>query len=753
MAIRLPANKDYAFFYHFLRSYVVILFVPLIVGSLIYMEISSSIKEETFEKNKIILEQTGSVVERYVEQIEKNVQILSMNPNLDNIAINAIYNSNEVYYDKWKIIEQLKLYKVIMNNYVKGFIVYPKDCDFVITEMSSYDVEAFYLNHFKYSGMDAPTWDRYLKSEFFEGDFLPEGEVEFHLQKFHAIPYIKTIPVARSDSSNGIIVALIDSSFIKNMLINIDIGSEGWLDVADNEGNMIISVRGNSYSDIYEMNEIPGTNEYLINGKRMIVTKVVSPLINWEYTVFVPSGYALENANRTRNLIYIFLSASILIGLIFASRFSYMNQKPLREILSSIRKLNKKQKEEKQNLDYVKDSFRDLVEDNNLLQRKINEQIPVIKAAYLDKLLKGFYGTDEKMEAVFSQEEFNVKGKLFNVAVIKMLWIEESMYHMNIIRATINSLIARISENGIHSHYIDEDKIALIFCFEDDKPETCKIEVESYLRQIYDFVKKEFATEMVIGIGKFNKDISGVSKSFEEALQVLDGFNIGKSIIWFESTKSSNVYYYNLNVETKLYYLVKQNDTLQVNNILKDLYYKNFFEKKLSTEMSWLFIEELIATLIKIGAGEIEDEYIDELLSYSKNRISVDLAYEKIIYMYELCCEKLNRNKADKEKQLIVNIVEFVDNNFTDPGMSLSFVADKFGISEPYLSVKFKEAVEDTFSGYVEKRRIQSACEILDSDLGMLINEIPFKVGYTNDSTFRRAFKRVTGINPKEYKK
>ena len=84
--------------------------------------------------------------------------------------------------------------------------------------------------------------------------------------------------------------------------------------------------------------------------------------------------------------------------------------------------------------------------------------------------------------------------------------------------------------------------------------------------------------------------------------------------------------------------------------------------------------------------------------------------------------------------------------------MCLAGVADRFGISEQYLSSLFKQNQGINFSTYVEDVRIDKAKDYLKTT-GLSVGEIAGLVGYGSTNSFCRAFKRVTGINASEYRK
>ena len=63
----------------------------------------------------------------------------------------------------------------------------------------------------------------------------------------------------------------------------------------------------------------------------------------------------------------------------------------------------------------------------------------------------------------------------------------------------------------------------------------------------------------------------------------------------------------------------------------------------------------------------------------------------------------------------------------------------------------FKEYFGVTFSEYLEQLRIRNACACLKE--GMAVKDVAVRVGYSSDYSFRRAFKRVTGLPPSDFQK
>ena len=83
--------------------------------------------------------------------------------------------------------------------------------------------------------------------------------------------------------------------------------------------------------------------------------------------------------------------------------------------------------------------------------------------------------------------------------------------------------------------------------------------------------------------------------------------------------------------------------------------------------------------------------------------------------------------------------------------LSLARVADFVTISPNYLSEEFKRVTGSKFVDYIARTRVEKACELL-SISNLRISEIAFEVGFQSLSQFNRAFKKLSGKSPTEYR-
>lgn len=108
--------------------------------------------------------------------------------------------------------------------------------------------------------------------------------------------------------------------------------------------------------------------------------------------------------------------------------------------------------------------------------------------------------------------------------------------------------------------------------------------------------------------------------------------------------------------------------------------------------------------------------------------------------------------KLELTAQRIQDVKEYVLEHIDDISMTVSSIAEAFQVSQPYLSAQFHKYSGQNLSDYIHLVRTEQA-GILIETTDMPISQLIGKVGYTNLTTFYRAYKKYQGITPGQLRK
>lgn len=115
-----------------------------------------------------------------------------------------------------------------------------------------------------------------------------------------------------------------------------------------------------------------------------------------------------------------------------------------------------------------------------------------------------------------------------------------------------------------------------------------------------------------------------------------------------------------------------------------------------------------------------------------------------------ICIEMIRREESSNKRQL-ENIMHFIDDNFANPMLDLTMVADRFGMSIYKLSRVFNESIGTGFRKYITELRIKKSKNLL-SVTDKSIKEIAYEIGFRDVSYFIKVFKNICGITPNKFK-
>lgn len=108
------------------------------------------------------------------------------------------------------------------------------------------------------------------------------------------------------------------------------------------------------------------------------------------------------------------------------------------------------------------------------------------------------------------------------------------------------------------------------------------------------------------------------------------------------------------------------------------------------------------------------------------------------------------QGQKEHEDEPVKKIQEFIENNFQEK-ITIDQLASMQAIGRRNLERRFKKATSNTIVEYIQRVKMEAAKISLESSREN-INEVMYKVGYTDNKAFRTTFKRITGLSPIQYR-
>ena len=110
-----------------------------------------------------------------------------------------------------------------------------------------------------------------------------------------------------------------------------------------------------------------------------------------------------------------------------------------------------------------------------------------------------------------------------------------------------------------------------------------------------------------------------------------------------------------------------------------------------------------------------------------------------------------NKKEMKSSNSTVIEAKRYVQENYFDSKLSTKVLADHVYLTPTYLSSLFKKATGKTINEYIVETRICKSKEFL-VNYQLKLYEVARHVGYTDANYYAKIFKKITGLNPSEYR-
>ncbi|MCI5699911.1 MAG: AraC family transcriptional regulator [Lachnospiraceae bacterium] len=149
----------------------------------------------------------------------------------------------------------------------------------------------------------------------------------------------------------------------------------------------------------------------------------------------------------------------------------------------------------------------------------------------------------------------------------------------------------------------------------------------------------------------------------------------------------------------------------------------------------------------------IIENAFNEILSAEASAANTDLHY--IGYLYIILSSIINTSSSEiamkQSHGYIKEAISYIKANYHTE-ISIEDISKSLSLDRKYFSKLFKMELNLSPSEYLMQFRISKACELLQTT-NMTISEIAVTVGYSNQFSFSRVFKKHLGMSPTDFRK
>lgn len=389
------------------------------------------------------------------------------------------------------------------------------------------------------------------------------------------------------------------------------------------------------------------------------------------------------------------------------------------------------------------------------LQADHHQNMQIVREQILSGLVSGGKSGREY------EQELSKIGVAFSNSNMRVAVVELQAEREKNESALYSFVLCNIAEEIVHKHraglaFIDSNNQTYVI-LESDKPKEFEKLTHKTLKEIQTQVVACTKGKCHIGVGCVVHSIEELHVSCEEAKRAAEYqylFPVNH-ITYIEDTLVEErieiePHIRNISIAVRADSEAGIKETLdQLENKIKESYIRK--------SKVILYIQRILLELHRVLEtaemfGQEEQRREEEFLTDIEAKESVEAAF---LSLFQYCGRIRNRllsGKEDGSRRVVLKAQEYIEQNYSDADLSLNLICSYLAISPSHFSNLYKNGTGETFLETLNRVRMEKAKELL-CNTGLKNYEIAGRVGYRDPHYFSIAFKKATGMAPKEYAK
>lgn len=405
------------------------------------------------------------------------------------------------------------------------------------------------------------------------------------------------------------------------------------------------------------------------------------------------------------------------------------------------------------------------VNDMSLVSAEYNKNIELVKASFLNSLLTeyNFEESEAGLIEFLSTHELNFLNKekvLFTVRFSEPYTLQNktqrnSEFQRFSLFQIIQDIIKKYSKNVV---FLFSSYVVCILTGTSDELNDIK---DIFAKDVIDTTKKLLNKDVVIGGSDNYIDIYETRKAYRDTLTALDYTNseTGENSVFIgdvEKTSSRPEFLYKID-EGSFILALKTNDKNYVSETLKDCFVDDYYINHnrtpiLRTVISIVYVNCIRA--LRETVGEVNDkvnqwyQQIFEAVLYDDLKV----IYKELSKFCVYIMEEIIKNRTQLKNSLVIQSLEYLEENYSDPELTLKSTSQFLNVSSSYFSTVFKKETGKSFIDTLTEMKMNKARDlVLTTQLKMF--EIASQCGYDDQHYFSYSFKKYFGISPTKMRK
>lgn len=729
----------------------------MVIGIIYYAGIyfiKDNIMKNEMNNNQVYLEYSYAYLENLMKTLKDVMYSIENDNDLNDLMLSTDSDIMEKYIQINDMCKKLALIKPTINE-AAVIYTYLNNAEILLMPNGTYDSGLFFSSYYQDS---VDQWKNILMNPKHSNN-LEVWDLSLNKDINASRMGLSRLNVVKSLYMNGLqrgaIVVNLRNDFIDRLYAGRDFAVKRKIYITDPNLKVILSNDTDNAVKLALPDQLKEKGTYE-DGNGYIVTFRKSDQNNMFFFVAVPKEVVFENIKYIEAISFTILVIILFIGLLMSVYLSQRFYLPISEVLNDLEKLSCFSGEimHRQNeMGYIKSNFMKIYSSNNTLESTVKEGMPVLVDIILLKIMLGDKEVDNAI-ALCERFSINFREGFYVVIVIRFTNQYKGEFRKGIFE--LNSTIKQtLSKYHMGTYKLAEDEFSIVMFMENDDDRGYLM---SMIRELYSKLDEEDGyNPVIIGVGTIVNNIFELDRSRSDAAKAIQNRRVMDDSTIVElltgDYDESNKVNIPIDMEQRLTNFIQSGsidaaeqyagEVLDI-NYRRNVTYASYYN--LCNSMQNILVR--IINQCDAGNG-IPSENVSNMLERIDTIYDVMLLSERILLNIKTVSSYFFNKKRNNSS--FERIIEYVDKNFM-MDINLDTVANKFGYNANYLSKSVKQLKGMSFSEYLIKKRIEHSKKLL-VESQRSIKDIAEESGYHSSSIFIRAFSKITGMTPSEYRR
>lgn len=763
--------KGRSVIFTWLLSYLLILIIPVAISGITYIKTSEILETEINTSNTLLLKKMQEQMDGVLHYAERLSQEMASNYRLaDLLRLSGEMNPSQDY-ELYRTIRELGIYN-LSGSAVVDFYVYLRNMDYVISGYACRPAKVFFDIYVSDKNIDFYQWSQLVRGSY-RGNHFATFKPDKDILLVRSIPFIY-----QGEASANIVMVLDGGRLMEDVRDIEPLNDKGTVFILDNNNRLIAAsnpMEGIQSIRYEELGEMSGRYMRSMGDVQVVVSYETSRLMGLKYVAAVPYSVFWERAQYTRNLAFAGLLLCLLLGGFITFYALKTNYNPIRRLVRLLEKEHGLAFDMSHNeLSFIQQVVNKLQSDKEKSDIIIKQQNKKMKSELLARILKGKIPKKLPVQDSLALYEIEFETDYFAVMVFYIedltgLLLEdqrESCYEkfkfvQFVVTNVVEELAGQRSNRGLMTDI--DDMLVCLINFSEAGAVNAKEEMSRIADESRRFLSGHFNINLMVAVSGVHKTMAGIPAAYGEALCALEYKRVLgiEEFIHYEDIHGlpKGDYYYPLEVEQQIINFIKTGDFEKSSGMLEDIFHRNFDRGILSVKIARCLMFNLVSTMIKAiheTGNTGNKDFLEDL-----NPVEGLLACESIQEMKQeltgilkiFCGYIRSRNRSRNKKvdrSLGDRVRAYVSENYMNPNLGVTTIAQEFNVHLVHLSKSFKELFGEGLLDFINGVRVREAKKRLKE--GGSLEAAAKAAGYTNLRTFTRVFKKYEGITPGKFK-